>query len=105
MMQPESTASVVTRICRALRRADGFALSFVLVNLPVARKDLSLQVQEQLGQPVIELDVPSEGFGDTTLDGWLLPRLEELEKLEGVTAESPIFLHGLGRVMPSEQVA
>ncbi len=105
MMQPESREAVIKRICRALSRADGFALSFVLVNLPSARKTLSLQVQEQLGRPVIELDVPPEGFGDTTLDGWLLPKLEELEKLEDVTAESPIFLHGLDRVMPSGQVA
>ncbi|CAK8714085.1 hypothetical protein GMJAKD_03320 [Candidatus Electrothrix aarhusensis] len=107
-MQPESTEALIRRICRALSWADGFALYFVLVNLPTARKALSLQVREQLGQPVIELDVPPEGFGDTTLDGWLLPKLEELEKLEkleGVTAESPIFLHGLDRVMPSGQVA
>ena len=108
MMQPESTEALIRRICRALSWADGFALYFVLVNLPTARKALSLQVREQLGQPVIELDVPPEGFGDTTLDGWLLPKLKELEKLkklEGVTAESPIFLHGLDRVMPSGQVA
>jgi tetratricopeptide (TPR) repeat protein len=106
MMQPESTEALIRRICRALSWADGFALYFVLVNLPTARKALSLQVQEQLGRPVIELDVPPEGFGDTTLDGWLLPKLKELEKLEkldGVTAESPIFLHGLDRVMPSGQ--
>ncbi|CAK8712744.1 hypothetical protein KKHLCK_01765 [Candidatus Electrothrix laxa] len=105
MMQPESSESVIRRICRVLSWADGFALYFVLINLPSARRAIALQVQEQLGRPVIELDVPPEGFGDTTLDGWLLPKLEELEKLEGVTAESPIFLHGLDRVMPSGQVA
>lgn len=104
-MQPESSETLIKRICRALSRADGFALYFVLVNLPSARRAIALQVQEQLGLPVIELDVPPEGFGDTTLDGWLLPKLEELKKLEGVTAESPIFLHGLDRVMPSGQVA
>ncbi|MGB5686549.1 MAG: hypothetical protein WBM35_12095, partial [Candidatus Electrothrix sp.] len=105
MMEPESPESVIRRICRALSWADGFSLYFVQVNLPSARRAIALQVQEQLGQPVIELDVPPEGFGDTTLDGWLLPKLEELEKQEGVTAESPIFLHGLDRVMPSGQVA
>ncbi len=105
MMQPESAESVIRRICRVLNWADGFALYFVLVNLPSARRAIALQVQEQLGQPVIELDVPPEGFGDTTLDGWLLPKLEELEELEGVTAESAIFLHGLDLVMPSGQVA
>ena len=86
--EPESAESVIRRICRALSWADGFALYFVLVNLPSARRAIALQVYEQLERPVIELDVPPEGFGDTTLDGWLLPKLEELEELEGVTAES-----------------
>lgn len=94
-MQPESTASLVTRLCRALSRADGFALYFVLVNLPTARQALSLQVKAQLAQPVIELHVPPEGFGDTTLDGWLLPQLED------TPAESAVFLHGLDNAMPS----
>jgi hypothetical protein len=98
-MPPESSESLIRRICRALSRADGFALYFVLVNLPSARKLLSQQVQEQLARPVIELDVPTEGFGDTTLDGWLLPQLE------GVDAESAVFLHGLDYVLPTGQAA
>ncbi|MCP4607899.1 MAG: hypothetical protein GY845_04195, partial [Planctomycetes bacterium] len=102
MTQPEeSTESIIRRICRALSWADGFALYFVLVNLPSARRAIALQVIEQLDRPVIELDVPLEGFGDTTLDGWLLPKLE---KMEEVTAESAIFLHGLDHVMPTGQV-
>ena len=99
--EPESTESVISRICRALSWADGFALYFVLVNLPSARRAISLQVIEQLDRPVIELDVPSEGFGDTTLDGWLPPKLEELED---VPSESPIFLHNLDNAMPSGRV-
>ncbi|MGR0482649.1 MAG: tetratricopeptide repeat protein [Candidatus Electronema sp. V4] len=98
-MLPESTASLVTRICRALSRADGFALYFVLVNLPTARKALALQVKAQLAQPVIELHVPPEGFGDTTLDGWLLPQVQD------APAESAVFLYGLGHALPAERVA
>ena len=102
MMEPESTESVIRRMCRALGWADGFALYFALVNLPSARRAIALQVIEQLERPVIQIDVPAEGFGDTTLDGWLLPKLEEME---GVTAESAIFLHGLDFVMPTGKVA
>jgi tetratricopeptide (TPR) repeat protein len=98
MMPPESSEAVIKRICRALSMADGFALYFVLVNLPAARKMLSQQVQEQLARPVIELDVPLEGFSDTTLDGWLLPQLQ------GAPAESAVFLHGLDSAMPSGRV-
>ncbi len=101
MMQPEQPEVVIRRICRALGRVDGFALYFVLVNLPGARKALSLQVQEQLSRSVIELDVPAEGFGDTTLDGWLLPQLQERDDVE---AETALFLHGLEQVMPAGQV-
>ncbi len=108
-MEPESTEAVISRICRALSWADGFALYFALVNLPSARRVIALQVIEQLERPVIELDVPAEGFGDTTLDGWLLSKLEELEEQEkqqeDVTAKSAIFLHGLDLVMPTGQVA
>jgi tetratricopeptide (TPR) repeat protein len=103
--EPESAESVIRRICRALSMVDGFALYFVLVNLPSARRAIALQVIEQVERPVIEMDVPSEGFGDTTLDGWLLPKLEELEEQDGVTAETAIFLHGLDRVMPTGQSA
>nr|MDU9045169.1 tetratricopeptide repeat protein [Candidatus Electrothrix aestuarii] len=98
-MQPESSEAIIKRICRALSRADGFALYFVLVNLPSARRAFARQVIEQLERPVIELDVPAQGFGDTTLDGWLLPQMED------APAESAIFLHGLNHVMPTGQVA
>ncbi len=101
MMQPEQPEVVIRRICRALGRVDSFALYFVLVNLPAARKALSLQVQEELTRPVVELDVPAEGFGDTTLDGWLLPQLQERDDVQ---PESAIFLHGLEQVMPAGQV-
>ena len=101
-MEPESAESVIRRMCRALGWADGFALYFVLVNLPSARRAIALQVIEQLERPVIQIDVPPEGFGGTTLDGWLLPKVEELD---GVTADTAIFLHGLDLVMPSGQVA
>ncbi|WPD21397.1 MAG: tetratricopeptide repeat protein [Candidatus Electrothrix scaldis] len=97
-MQPESSEAVIKRICRALSRADGFALYFVLVNLPSARRAFARQVIEQLERPVIELDVPAQGFGDTTLDGWLLPQME------GAPAESAIFLHGLDHAMPNDRV-
>jgi tetratricopeptide (TPR) repeat protein len=99
MMPPESPEAVIRRICRALSMADGFALYFVLVNLPSARKMLARQVIEQLARPVIELDAPPEGFGGTTLDGWLLPKLED------APAESTIFLHGLDHVLPAGQTA
>ncbi|WP_417914482.1 tetratricopeptide repeat protein [Candidatus Electronema sp. JM] len=99
MMQSESAESLIRRICRALSMADGFALYFVLVNLPTARKLLSLQVQEQLARPVIELHVPPEGFGDTTLDGWLLTQVQD------APAESAVFLHGLEHVLPTGQAA
>jgi tetratricopeptide (TPR) repeat protein len=89
-------------MCLALRRADGFALYFALVNLPSARRAIACQVIEQVDLPVIELDVPAEGFGDTTLDGWLLPQLEELDS---VTPETALFLHGLDRVMPTGHAA
>ena len=105
MIEPESTETIIRRICRALSMADGFALYFVLVNLPSARRAIALQVIEQLERPVIQIDVPPEGFGETTLDGWLLSKLEELEKLEDVTAKSAIFLHGLDLVMPTGKVA
>ena len=96
-MQPESTASLVTRICRALSRADGFALYFVLVNLPTARKALALQVIAQTERPVLELTVPYDGFGETTLDGWLKPQVES------TAVDSVVFLHGLDQLMPSGQ--
>ena len=105
MIEPESAEAVIRRICRALSMVDGFALYFVLVNLPSARRAIALQVIEQVERPVIEMDVPPEGFGDTTLDGWLLPKIEELEEQDGVTAETAIFLHGLDRVMPTGQSA
>ena len=105
MIEPESTETIIRRICRALSMADGFALYFVLVNLPSARRAIALQVIEQLERPVIQIDVPPEGFGETTLDGWLLSKLEELEKIEDVTAKSAIFLHGLDLVMPTGKVA
>jgi tetratricopeptide (TPR) repeat protein len=105
MMEPESRETIIKRICRTLRRTDGFALYFVQVNLPSARRAIALQVIEQLDRPVIQIDVPIEGFGETTLDGWLLPQLEELEEQEGVSAEAAIFLHGLDKVMPTGQVA
>jgi tetratricopeptide (TPR) repeat protein len=97
MTQPESTTSLVTRICRALSRADGFALYFVLVNLPTARKALALQVIAQTERPVLELTVPHDGFGDTTLDGWLKPQVES------TAANSVVFLHGLDQLMPNGQ--
>ncbi|WP_417911108.1 tetratricopeptide repeat protein [Candidatus Electronema sp. PJ] len=96
-MQPESTESVISRICRALSWADGFALFFVLVNLPTARKALARQVITQFARPVVELTVPQQGFGGTTLDGWLLPQLS------GTDETSPVFLHGLDQLLPSGQ--
>ncbi len=98
MTQPESTASVITRICRALSRADGFTLYFVLVNLPAARQALSLQVQKQLQRPVVSLHVPPEGVGETTLDGWLLPQLHD------APPDSAVFLHGLEHALPTGRV-
>lgn len=99
MMEPESNKAVIRRMCRALSWADGFALYFVQVNLPSARRAIALQVIEQLERPVVQIDVPVEGFGETTLDGWLLLQMED------VTAESAIFLHGLDKVIPTGKVA
>ncbi len=95
-MAQNKSEVLVQRLCRSLRRTDNeFALFFVVVNLPAARKELAQQVRECLDRPVVEVTVPAEGVGENTLDGWLQMQLEK------VSLNSVVFLHDVDRMLPA----